>query len=155
MAQKRKRNFRGIAEPVLVREPLLVRLCVAFVDNLALILKTGLVLGAVLLVRDLRTFLDEVNQPVAESAPVPIVPLEIEKVEEIVEIEAQAPVLSDRVKQALNCTYANYRNTHYDECVKEPSSIYPRPEADPDDTGLIIFDSPVLFARLDNYTSLE
>ena len=152
MADKRSRNFRGISEPVLVREPLLVRLCVAFVENLTLILKAALVVGVVLLVRDLRTFLEEVNQPVVESVLMQAVPLAIE---EIGETGTQEPVLSDRVKQALNCTYANYRNTHFDECVKEPSSIYPRPDADPDNTGLIIFDTPVLFAPLDNYTGLE
>ena len=145
MAEKRRRNFRGIAEPVLVREPLLVRLCVAFVDNLTLILRIGLVMGAVLLVHDLRTLLEEMTQPVAESVPTPAVPVEIEA---FGATEAQEPVLSDNVKHALKCTYEDYRNVHYDECVKEPSIIYLKPQADPDDTGLVMYEAPVLYARL-------
>ena len=152
MANKRRRNFRGVAEPVRVREPLLIRLCVAFVDNLILILKTALVMGAVLLVRDIRTALEEVNQPVAESVPAPAAPVEIEAIDAT---EAEDPVLSESVLHALNCMYTDYRNAHYDECVTEPSNIYPRPQADPDDTGLVIYDGPVLYARLDDYTSLQ
>jgi hypothetical protein len=148
MATNRKRKFRGIASPVLIREPLLVRLCATFVENLTLILRTGLIMGAVLLVHDLRILLEEVNQPVAEAVPAPAVPAESEA---IGTIEAQETVLSEGVMHALNCTYEDYRNTHYDECVKDPSHIYLNPHADPDDTGHVIYDAPVLYARLDDY----
>ncbi len=67
MAISRRRKFRGIAPPVLIREPLLVRLCTTFVDNLTLILGTGLVLGAVMMVHDIRILLEEVTQPEAEA----------------------------------------------------------------------------------------
>jgi len=118
MAKNRKRKFRGVAPPVLVREPLFVRLCASFVDNLTLILRAGLVMGAVLLVHDLRILLDEVTQPVAEFVPALAVPVEIEA---IGTTEAQEPVLSEGVMHALNCTYEDYRNAHYDECVEDPS----------------------------------
>ncbi len=152
MATNQNRKFRGIAPPVFVHEPLLVRLCASLVDNLTLILRTGLVLGAVLLVHDLRILLDEVSQPVAESVPAPAVPVESEA---IGTTEAQEPVLSEGVMRALNCTYEDYRNAHYDDCVKDPSRIYLRPHADPDDTGHVIYDAPVLYARLDANTSVE
>ena len=64
--------------------------------------------------------------------------------------ETPEPVLSDGVMHALNCTYQDYRDAHYDECVKDPSRIYPRPQADPDDTGHVFYDTPVLFAQLDS-----
>jgi hypothetical protein len=147
MAKNRTRKLRGIAAPVLVREPLLVRLCSSFVENLTLILRTGLILGAVLLVHDLRLFLQEITPPtVAESAPVTAVP---DDGEAMSTAEARKPVLSERVIHALNCTYERFRNEHYDECVKDSSRIYPRPQADPDDTGYVIYDAPVLYARLD------
>ena len=152
MAKNRRSRFRGIAPPVLVREPLLIRLCATFVDNLTLILRTGLVMGTLLLVHDLRILLEEVTQPVAESVPAPAVPIESEA---IVTTEVQEPVLSEGVMHALNCTYEDYRNAHYDECVKDPSRIYLRPHADPDDTGLLIYDAPVLYARLADHTSVS
>ena len=152
MARKRRLNYHGIAEPVHVREPLLVRLAAAFVENLTLMLKTALVVGAVILVHDLRTALEEVPQPVTESVPSSASPVVIEEIDAI---EAQETVLSDRVKHAFNCTFEDYRNAHYDDCVREPSSIYVRPNADPDNTGLVFYDAPVLYARLDNYTSPE
>lgn len=152
MAEKRRNNFRGIAAPVFVHKPLLVRLCTAFVDNLTLILRTAFVIGAVLLVQNLRIMFVEEPQTVAESEPVMDVSIEIDA---IGETAAQEPVMSEGVRRALYCTHKNYRNAHYDECVREPSRIYLRPQADPDDTGLVIYDVPVLFARLDDHTSLE
>ena len=56
MGAKRKRSLGGIFEPMLVREPLFIRLCTAFVDNLGLILRTALVIGALMLVQEFRTF---------------------------------------------------------------------------------------------------
>ena len=63
--------FRGIAPPVFVREPLLIRLCTAFVDNLTLILRTGLVMGALLLVHDLRILLESRFAALSSAMPVP------------------------------------------------------------------------------------
>jgi hypothetical protein len=144
MTRGRQNEWRGIAEPVLVREPLLIRLCTAFVDNLTLLLKTAFVFGAVLLIQDLRTLLEDVSQP--EPAPAVVV-----ETQEIDDSEPRESMLTDSVKSALNCTYQDYRNAHYDECVKEPSRIYVRPQADPDDTGLVIREMPVMYARLENY----
>jgi hypothetical protein len=144
----RRRKLRGVAPPALVREPLLIRLCTKFVENLTLILRIGLVMGAVLLVHELRILFEEVKQPVAESALARAVPVESE---EIGTTEAQEPVLTDGVMHALNCTYGEYRDAHYDECVKDPSRIYLRPQADPDDTGYVMYDAPVMYARLDDY----
>jgi len=109
-------------------------------------------MGAVLLVQDLRTLFNEVTEPVAQSTPAAAVSVDIETIDAT---EAHEPVLSERVEHALNCTYEDYRNAHYDECVKEPSRIYVRPQAEPDDTGLVIYDAPVIYARLDGYTNLE
>jgi hypothetical protein len=150
MAKDGRERIRGVAAPILVREPLFVRLCTAFVENLTLMLRTGLILGAVVLVHDLRILLDDVNQPVAESVPAQAAPGESEAIDVT---ETMEPVLSDGVMHALNCTYQDYRDTHYDECIKDPSGIYPRPQADPDDTGLIIYDTPVLFAQLQDVHS--
>ena len=41
MARKLKQHLHGIAEPVLGREPLFVRSCSAFVNNLTRILQTA------------------------------------------------------------------------------------------------------------------
>ena len=152
MTKVRKSRIRGVAAPILVREPLFVRLCTAFVDNLTLIFRTGIILGAVVLVHDLRVLLDDVNQPMAESVPAQAATAESEAIDVTETLE---PVLSDGVMHALNCTYQDYRDTHYDECVKGPSRIYPRPQADPDDTGLVIYYTPVLFARLNRVSSAE
>ena len=49
MARKHKRRLSGTAAPVLVREPLLLRLCSGFVNNLTLILRNAFIIGAILL----------------------------------------------------------------------------------------------------------
>ena len=152
MAKDGKDRIRGVAAPILVREPLFVRFCTAFVDNLTLMLRTGLILGAVVLVHDLRLLLDDVNEPVAESVPAQVAPVESEVIDVTETLE---PVLSDGVMHALNCTYQDYRDTHYDECIEVPSQIYPRPQADPDDTGHVIYDTPVLFAHLNSFSSVS
>jgi hypothetical protein len=155
MANKRKSRFRGLAEPVRVREPLPVRLCVGLVENLTLILRTALVLGAVALVHDLRILFDDMSQPVAETAAeIDAAPTVIDENEGMGAPEAQEPVLSEGVLHALNCTYKVYRDTHYDECTEDSSDIYQRPDADPDNTGYINSYAPELYARLDDYTSL-
>lgn len=48
MAAKRKPELRGIAAPTLTGEPLFLRLCAAFVDNLTLLLRTALVVSGLL-----------------------------------------------------------------------------------------------------------
>ena len=148
MARRRKSKLRGIAEPVLGCEPLLIRLCSAFVDNLTLILRTALVTGALFLVQDLSEFYDRVADGVIEAETAQI---EIEKKPVPVEdIAIKESVINDRILHARNCTVAEYREAHYDDCVDEPSVVYPRPEAEPDDIGYLADDSPVMFASLDN-----
>jgi len=146
MALKHKRRLSGIAAPVLVREPLLVRLCAGFVNNLTLILRTAFIIGAIFLAQDFRDFTEELPQSIAEIEPAPA----MQEIEPAPEAEPQEPVLSDRVQHFLNCTYEDYRTTHYDECVEAPSNIYQRPHADPDDIGYIPHDEPILLASLND-----
>ncbi len=152
MVQKRKTKFRGLAEPVQVREPLPISLRVAFVENFTLILRIALVLGAVVLLHDLRVLFDDLNQPVVETELTPIVPDENEA---IIPPEAPESVFTEGVMHALNCTYKDYRDTHYDECAEDSSDIYQRPDADPDNTGYINSYAPELYASLDDDTGLE
>jgi hypothetical protein len=151
VARKLKQQLRGIAEPVLGREPLLLRTCSAFVNNLRLILQTAFIVCAILLARDFRSFTETLPHSVAEVEPVPA------RLEgrPIAEPEPQEPVLTERVKHYLNCTYEDYRITHYDECVEGPSRIYRGPQAEPDDMGNVSYDAPVRLARLDDYASFE
>jgi hypothetical protein len=148
MARRRKKRLRGIAEPVLGREPLFIRMCSAFVDNLALILRTALVTGAFFLVQDLSDFYDRVADDAVETETAQIA-VENEPVP-AEDIAVTEPVINDRILHAKNCTIAEYREAHYDDCVDEPSVVYPRPEADPDDIGYLADDLPVMFASLDN-----
>jgi len=148
MGRKRRNKIRGIAEPVLGREPLFIRLCSAFVDNLTLILRTALVTGALFLVQDLGDLYDRVTDRAVEDGTAQI---ELEKETLPAEDSAvEEPVINDRILHARNCTIAEYREEHYNECVDEPSSVYPRPEGDPDDIGFLASESSVLFASLDN-----
>ena len=123
-----------------------VRLCSAFVDNLASLLRVALVFGSIMLVGDLRSVPGEDGQPLVEQSTPPAV-VEVEATE-VGAIEEDEAMLNERIKHALNCTYDEYRRAHFDECVEEPSSIYARPEAGPDDTGYVMHDSPILFASL-------
>lgn len=146
MTGNRKTELRGIAQPILVREPLFVRFCSAFVDNLALILRTAFVIGSLFLVQDLQLRIEKSGQPIAEiqaeqSEPTPT-PVEPTQTEE--------PVLSDGVKHALNCTFEDYRNENFDECVNGPSRVYQRPGAEEDDTGHLFYAKPELYASLDS-----
>jgi len=148
MGRKRKQTLRGSAQPALANEPLVLRLCNAFVDNLAMILRTAFVIGAFFLVQDLRLFTAEVRQQPADPAPIatldtgPVTPIETPEPEEA--------VLTDDVKRALNCTYTEYRNAHYDECVQDQSEIYRRPGPGPDETGYMQYGIQTLYARLDH-----
>ena len=151
MAGKRKPRLRGIMEPILVREPVLLRLCSGFADNLTLILRTAFIIGALFLVQDLQVMVEKRGEPLAgiqpqQSAPVPPA---------VAPTATKEPVFSDGVKHAFNCTFTEYRNKHFDECVHGPSRVYKRPGAEDDDTGQIFYATPVLYAGLDNRVSTQ
>ena len=149
MRRMRRRNeLRGTAQPTLVREPLFVRLCAALVDHLGLILKTAMLLAAAVFVQELQSSFSGKEQA-GRPEPAPAI-VTTHPVAPKVEDEAAEPVLSEGVMQALNCTYTEYRNMHYDECVNEPSQVYPKPIGE--DPGGAWFHDPapsVLLARLD------
>lgn len=153
MPRKLKRHLSGIAQPVLLREPLLVRLCSTFVNSLTLILRTAFIVGAVFLAQDFRSLTEDLRQSVTEIEPVPAVHEVETKLTE--EPESQEPLLSERVKHFLNCTYEDYRSTHYDECTEEPSRIYRGPQAEPHDIGNVPYDMPIRFASLNDYSTFE
>jgi len=146
MARKSKLKLRGIAQPVLPGEPLVLRLCTAFVDNLALLLRTMLVIGAVVLVQDLRTQVPD--SPPAGAALEPAPAATVAAPPSAARAAPDTPLLSDRVKHCMNCTYQDYRAEHFDECVETPSSIYAPPPPDPDDTGMLEKGSALLLARV-------
>ncbi|MGB5258793.1 MAG: hypothetical protein WBN44_16190 [Woeseiaceae bacterium] len=146
MAAKRRKRIRGIAQPILVREPLIVRLCTAFVDNLTLILRTAFVIASLFLVQELQPRFEKSDEPVAEIQPERITPA----ASPAAPAELKEPVFSEGVKHALNCTFADYRNENFEACVNGPSRVYGRPVAEEDDTGHIFHAAPVLYASLDN-----
>lgn len=127
---------------------LIARLCIVFVDNLTLMMRTALVVGAIFLVQDLRLATEKFRQPLVEVEPVMAVH-EI-AAEPAVEPEPQDSLLNEQVTHFLNCTYEDYRTLHYDECVEGHSSVYLRPPAD-DDTGYVRRDVQMLLARLDDH----
>lgn len=131
-------------DPILTRQPLLLRLCNAFVDNLRLILETAFLLGAIFLAHDFRDFHEEMPQQIAEIEPVPTNPAP-----QVIESVPETPIVTDRVKHFFNCTYGDYRAANYAECVDAESDIYPSPAADPDDTGHLYREPPVLLAAVD------
>jgi len=141
----RPRGLRGIAAPVLVREPVLVRVCVALVDNLAIILRLGLMVGALFLIRDLRGVTDDLQPTVAELVP----PTSGASATVTVHPERrEPPVRNERVEHYLKCTYKDYRDAHFEACVDGPSSVYRKPEPDPDNTGRVWPEEPVRTLRL-------
>ncbi len=120
--------------------PLFIRFCEAFVDNLGLILRVALVVGAISFVNQLP------DRSTPESSEA--VALEQEASE-----ESEIPIedetwKSPGVLHALNCTYMHYREQHYDECVEDSSEVYRRPGADPDDTSFVPRDDLLLYASL-------
>lgn len=145
MTGKPKQRLRGIAAPVLPDKPLFVRFCVAFVDNLAMILRAAFILGALAFAQQLDNLSEDLAPPIADLDPVVEKPV-IEPLP-LAPVEPGQPVLTDRVTHFLNCTYEAYRSDHYAECVDEPSGIYRPPEADPDDTGSLLQSSPLRVAR--------
>lgn len=144
MSAKRKRSLGGIFEPMLVREPLFIRLCTAFVDNLGWILRTALVIGALMLVQEFRTLTSLGERAVAGAdQPVPAGSMPA------MPQPPADPVITDRVRHYLNCTYETYRADHYAECVEEPSRVYTSPQPGPDDMGYFHEPVQVLLARID------
>jgi len=144
MSAKRKRSLGGIFEPMLVSEPLFIRLCAAFVDNLRIILQTAFVIGALLLVRELRIATEDVPAQAADAEPVTSPVSEPGQ-----PVEQAEPVVTDRVRHYLNCTYEAYRADHYAECVEEPSRVYTSPQPGPDDMGHFHEPAIVLLARIE------
>jgi hypothetical protein len=146
MSSNRKRQFSGVAAPVSPGLPALVRLCSAFVDSLPTILKIAFIAAALSFAKDFRELATSLRNPVVESESESAEPAraEIHKGE----TRPEQSVVNDRVKHYLNCTHAEYRNQHYDECVDEPSTIYARPAASPDDTSFVPVDLPFRFAGL-------
>ncbi len=126
------------------RVPLFVRLCEAFVDNLARILRVALVVGGIYLAQSLADFREVVSpgQPLSEPP-------------RAVEIAAEPPLHdgglrdSEIIKLAEECTHADYWQRHYDKCFPDGSEIYPRPDpGDLDDAGFLKDNSAILFASL-------
>lgn len=153
MAGHRKRALRGSAPKVLAEPPLFVRLCQTFVDSLRVILKTGFVFGAIFLVQDLLTGLEETLQAPLRSTQV----LEADRLAPARSIarSIEGPasedppvkkVMSEDVRLALNCTFTEYRNAHYERCVDEPSDVYRHPPANPDDRGYLEHAATILLA---------
>jgi len=143
MVKRAKSSIRAAVRPTTPREPLFIRLCHLFLENLTNLLRIGLVVGSILLVQDLRILFVEAQTPIADAEPAALAP---DVVEDPPALVAPEPVLTEGVMQALNCTYEAYRKSHYDECVQDNSRIYKRPQADPDDTGLVLYEPPVLYA---------
>ena len=149
---RRRNELRGTAQPTLVREPLFVRLCTALVDHLGLVLKTAMLLAAAVFVQELQSSFSGAGQA-DRLEPAPAI-VTTNPVAPSVKDEFAEPVLSEGVKQALNCTYAEYRNAHYDECVNEPSQVYPKPIGEDPDGAWFHSPTPsVLLARLDEAPS--
>lgn len=153
MTASRKRPLRRNALRVPVEPPLFVRLCQSFVDNLGVILKTAFVFGAIVLVQDLLTGLEETRDAPPRSTqilePDRLAPEEPGSVTDAATRD-DAPVetfMSDGVRHALNCTYTDYRNEHFDECVGDDSDVYRHPPADPDDRGFLGRDEEILLAH--------
>ena len=145
MSGRSKRPLQGVVAPVLPGKPLFIRLCEVFVDNLATILRGALVAGALVLAQQFGSLTEHFSPAVAEVEPLVEEPVIVAM--PLPPAEPPAPVISDRARHYLNCTYEAYRREHYAECVDEPSRIYRPPEADADDTGSLFHPSPLRFAH--------
>ncbi len=142
----RKRQLRGYAVPYLVREPLLIRLCTAFVDNLTLILRMTFVFGSIWLVQNILDHYDAgtdgetmiaaereasaAGKPAAELPP------------------TEPTLMTDGVRLALNCTRTDFRDAHYAECKVDDSEIYKRTAPTNDETGQLTQPSRTMYADL-------
>ena len=144
MTGKSKQRLHGIAAPVLPGKPLFIRLCEAFVENLAMILRSALIVGALALAHQFATLTEGLSPSIAEIDSVPI-PADV-TAEPIVPPEPAQPVVTDRVRHYLNCTYEDYRNEHFDSCVEQQSQICRAPGAAPDETGRLPREAESRFA---------
>lgn len=145
MAQ-RDREIRRIVDRNGHRIPLFVRLCEAFVDNLGMILRVALVGGGIYLVQQLGV-LYSIAPHGADIAPADHAAVSA-PAEPAEPAAAPEPWMTDGIRHALNCTYAEYRERRYDDCVEDGSEVYRGPQPDPNDTGLVIYAQPVLYAGL-------
>lgn len=152
MNRQTRRKLRGIAEPVLPGEPLFIRACRAFVDNYVTLLRTAMLVGALLLVSDIDNMTSRLDPPApgqlqvlesAESAPRP--PPD--------DAVAEPALLTDGIRHALSCTYEEFRKEHYDECFDGGSEVYARPDAGPDNRGGLLELPPERYASLDRRAS--
>ena len=130
------------------RVTLLIRFCTAFTDNLPLLLKTAFVTGALFFAHDFHSQVGElVRRPQLD------VPLAKESTPPDLPEATPPPVVNERVRHFLNCTYEAYRREHYETCVESPSDVYKGPPPDDNDTGSILYEQPVLFAYLEDARS--
>ena len=142
MSRNKKTRLRGLAEPYLTKEPLFIRACSAFVENLAMILRVALVVGGIFLVRELPLLLEQAEDEQTQQSPAVA---ESDSAPTTL-IEEEDEVLTPGVLRALNCTYKDFRDANYDDCVDDQSEVYRRPGADPDDAGFILADADTLYA---------
>ncbi len=125
------------------RIPLFVRLCEAFVDNLARILRIALVVGGIYLAQSLV----ELRESISPNQQLPALPRTVEVSDE--------PRFNDQdlrdsgiIQLAEECTHADYWQRHYDKCFPDGSEVYPRPDPeDLDDSGFLRNDPTILLAR--------
>lgn len=122
-----------------------MRFCAAVVDNLPMMLRVLFLAGALLLANDIRSVPGELARQTADTASASILPPE-----ESAPAETDPPLLTEGVRQALACTYRDYRESHFDECVDASSVIYERPNEDDDGTGYVPVRRPILLAALQN-----
>ena len=111
-----------------------------------MILRVGLVFGAVFFVQELGEFVADNSVPTAELLP--------EETNRSEPNSASKPNgddewLTDGVKLALRCTYEEYRDAHYEECVDEPSLVYEQPNSEADDTTLVFGETRALLASVE------
>ena len=147
MLRQSGRGFQAAAAPMQSRVTRLIRFCTAFTDNLPLLLKTAFVMGALYFAHD---FHSQVGDLVRHPQPQLDVPLATESTLLDVAEETPPPVVNERVRHFLNCTYEAYRREHYETCVESPSDVYKGPPPDDDDTGSILYEQTVLFAYLED-----
>ncbi len=144
MVTRHDKRPRRIVDSRGHRVPLLVRLCEAFVDNLARILRVALVVGGIYLAQSLADLRDVVNpgQPLSEP------PRDVEIADEPPSRDGGLRD-SETIKLAEECTHADYWQRHYDKCFPDGSEIYPRPEPDDlDDAGFLRDNPAILFATV-------
>ena len=113
-------------------------------ENLSQILRVALVAGGIYLVQsliDLRIAVTPVEDPAKQRVA--------EQLNQQPPALNEAPLDSEVIQLAEDCTRAEYWKQHYDKCFPNGSAIYPRPGPDElDDTSFIFDPQPVLLARL-------